>query len=234
MPLERRSRETSGIIKSLKFIFSIGKHESFWRRIMKALIIVDIQYDFCPGGALAVEEGDSIVPLINELQKQFGLIVATQDWHPAGHASFASTHGRKPYEVIDLDGIKQTLWPDHCVQGSLGAELLGGLNKSNIAKIIRKGTDPAIDSYSAFYDNAHKKATGLEAYLKEHDVTEIYLAGLATDYCVKYSALDAVSLGFKTNVFLEACRGVNVEPGDVEKAVEEMKKAGVRIIEKIG
>jgi len=197
---------------------------------MKAFIIVDIQNDFCPGGALAVLDGDKIIPVVNELQKKFDLIVATQDWHPKNHSSFAANHGKMVYDIIELDGIQQTLWPDHCVQNTSGAEFAPALNRDKITKIFRKGTDKNIDSYSAFYDNQHKKATGLGVYLHKKGVKEIYIAGLATDYCVKYSALDAIDLGFRTNVILEACRGVNIQPGDVEKAVEQMKKAGVTVI----
>ncbi len=197
---------------------------------MKALIIVDVQNDFCPGGALAVNDGDKIVPVVNSLMDKFDLVVATQDWHPKKHSSFASTHGKNIYDVIDIDGLLQTLWPDHCVQKSPGAELRADLDKNKITKIFHKGTDKNIDSYSGFFDNGHKKATGLGIYLHRKDVKEVYITGLATDYCVKYTALDAVELGFKTNIILEACRGVNINPGDVDKAVDEMKKAGVNII----
>jgi len=199
---------------------------------MKALILVDIQNDFCPGGALPVREGNKIVPLVNEIQKHFNIIVATQDWHPQDHGSFASNQGKKPGERIILGGLEQILWPDHCVQGSPGAEFVKGLNMSQVIKVFQKGTDKNIDSYSAFFDNAHKKATGLGDFLKMKDVSEIYVTGLATDYCVKYTALDAVQLGFKVFVIKEACRGVNMEMNDTEKACDEMKKAGVHIIEK--
>ena len=197
---------------------------------MRAFVIVDVQNDFCPGGALAVKDGEKVIPLINELQKNFSLITATQDWHPRDHGSFASTHKMKIHDKIMLDGLEQILWPDHCVQWTKGAELVESLNKEKIEKIFLKGTDKNIDSYSTFFDNARKRATGLGDYLKEKSVTEVYLAGLATDYCVKYSALDSVYLGFKTFVFIDACRGVNIMQNDSEKAVEEMKKAGVEII----
>lgn len=178
-----------------------------------ALIIVDIQNDFCPGGSLAVKEGDRVVPVINELQKHFELIVATKDWHPAGHSSFAS------------------LWPPHCVQETAGAEFVAGLDTSRIARVFLKGTDVEIDSYSGFFDNEHRRATGLGDYLKERDITDVVIVGLATDYCVKFTALDAVMLGFKTTVVLDACRGVEVREGDTARAVEEMAAAGVRIAE---
>jgi nicotinamidase/pyrazinamidase len=197
---------------------------------MKALILVDIQYDFCPGGSLAVPEGDEIVPIANRLQKKFDLIVATQDWHPRGHGSFASTHGKPPYEAVFINGSPQTLWPDHCVQGSHGAELVAPLDKTRIARIFQKGTDPRIDSYSGFLDADHKNSTGMADFLRGHDVTRVYLAGLATDYCVKYTALDAVQLGFEAFVVQDACRGVNLQPGDSEAAIREMKAAGVKII----
>lgn len=198
---------------------------------MNALIIVDVQNDFCPGGALAVKEGDQIIERINQLQEKLGCVVATQDWHPATHKSFASHHGKKVGEVIDLQGLPQILWPDHCVQGTRGAEFHPRLKTSRIARIVQKGTDENIDSYSGFFDNGHRKATSLEKFLRSKDVEEVYIVGLATDYCVKYTALDAVQLGFKTHVVEDACRGVELKPGDVARAVEEMKGKGVQIIE---
>ncbi len=197
---------------------------------MKALILVDIQYDFCPGGSLAVPDGDAVVPVANRLQSQFGLVVATQDWHPRGHGSFASTHNKPVYEVIQIHGAPQTLWPDHCVQGTHGAELLSALDRARIARIFQKGTDPEIDSYSGFLDADHKHSTGLADYLREHGVDEVFIAGLATDYCVKYTALDAAPLGFGTHVIEDGCRGVNLNPGDSETAIKEMKAAGVKIL----
>jgi nicotinamidase/pyrazinamidase len=199
---------------------------------MKAFLIIDLQYDFCPGGALAVPGGDEILPGVNELIGKFGLVIATQDWHPLGHISFASAHGRNIYETIDIGGKKQTLWPDHCVQGSRGADLLDGLKKSSITRIIRKGTDKDIDSYSGFFDNLHEKATELDQFLKSKGVAEIYIAGLATDYCVKYTALDAVSLGYATFVIPDASRGVNISPSDSDNAIKEMQEKGVKIISK--
>ena len=197
---------------------------------MNALIIVDLQNDFCPGGSLAVKDGDKIVSLISELQKQFHLVVATQDWHPKDHGSFASNQQKKPGEKIMLNGLEQILWPNHCVQGTKGAEFVAGLDISHIDKIFQKGTDKMIDSYSGFFDNGHKKATGLGDYLKKKDVTDVYVTGLATDYCVKYTALDAVKLGFNTILLKEACRGVNLQLGDVDRAVEEMINAGVQVV----
>ncbi len=178
-----------------------------------ALILVDIQNDFCPGGSLAVKEGDRIVPVVNELQKRFPLIVATKDWHPVGHSSFAS------------------LWPPHCVQETAGAEFVPGLDTSRVARVFLKGTDMEIDSYSGFFDNEHQRATGLGDYLKERGVTDVTIAGLATDYCVKYTALDALMLGFNTTVVADACRGVEVAEGDTERAVAEMVAAGVQVTE---
>lgn len=199
---------------------------------MKALIIVDVQNDFCPGGALAVREGDAVVPIINALQPAFDLMVATQDWHPADHLSFAANHaGKSPGEVIELDGLRQVLWPAHCVQGTAGAELVSALDTSRIACIFPKGTEREIDSYSGFFDNGHKRATGLGDFLKEQSAAEIYVAGLATDYCVKFTALDARQLGFDTFLIEDACRGVELQPGDVRRAVEEMQAVGIRVVQ---
>lgn len=196
----------------------------------RALILVDIQYDFLPGGALAVAEGDAVVPVANAVQPKFDLIVATQDWHPPDHGSFASNHeGKKPGDMIELAGLPQVLWPDHCVQGSHGAEFHADLDRSRIARVFRKGTDPAIDSYSGFYDNAHRKSTGLGEYLKEEGVTDVYILGLATDYCVRWSALDAMKLGFRTHVIEDGCRGVELKPGDVASALREIRAAGAKI-----
>ncbi len=198
---------------------------------MNALIITDIQNDFCPGGALPVAEGDRIIPLVNQLQPRFGLVVATQDWHPAGHGSFAARHpGKSVGEVVDLNGLPQILWPVHCTQNTPGAELHPALDRGRIARVFHKGTAPDIDSYSGFFDNGHRKATGLGEYLKEQGVDEVYLCGLATDYCVKHTALDAVDLGFKTYLIQDACRGVDLNPGDVEKAIEQMRAKGVIIL----
>ena len=197
---------------------------------MNALILVDIQNDFVPGGALPVADGDKIIPIVNKLQLQFQLVVATQDWHPAKHGSFAANHpGKKPGDRIALNGPDQSLWPVHCVQNTPGAAFVPGFDTSQIVRVFRKGTDPGIDSYSGFFDNAHRKATGLGDFLKQRHVKDVYIAGLATDYCVKFSALDAVGLGFRTHVFQDACRGVNVKPDDVRQALAEMNRAGVVI-----
>ncbi len=199
---------------------------------MKALIVVDIQNDFLPGGALAVNEGDEIIPVVNDLMKKFELVVATQDWHPAGHGSFASNHeGKKPGDIIELNGLQQILWPDHCVQHTHGAEFGAGLNTCYFQKVIQKGTDPMIDSYSGFFDNGKKKETGLDECLRSNNVDEVYIVGLATDYCVKYTALDAVNLGYATSVIANATRAVNLEDGDFYKALHEMKDKGIHIIQ---
>lgn len=196
-----------------------------------ALVLVDIQNDFIPGGALPTKNGGEVVPVANRLQPHFDLVVATQDWHPKNHGSFASNHpGKRPGERIELGGLPQVLWPDHCVQGSRGAEFHPDLDTSRIARVIRKGTDPEIDSYSGFFDNGHRKATGLGDYLREQKVTDVWIAGLATDYCVKWTALDAVNLGFRTHVIEDACRGVDLSPGDIDRALEEMRKAGVDVV----
>lgn len=198
---------------------------------MKALVLVDLQNDFCPGGALPVPEGDQAVAAANRLQDAFDLVVATQDWHPANHGSFAANHpGRRAGEVIELDGLAQVLWPVHCVEHTPGADFHPALNRSRIARVFRKGTDPKVDSYSGFFDNGHRKATGLAEFLAERGVGEVCVCGLATDYCVKHTALDAVALGFRTRLALDACRGVNLAPGDVEKAVEAMRAKGVEVL----
>jgi nicotinamidase/pyrazinamidase len=195
---------------------------------MKALILVDIQNDFLPGGALAVPDGDDIIPIVNQLQAAFPIVVATQDWHPADHGSFAANHaGKSVFAQIDLNGLPQTLWPVHCVQGTKGAELAPGLQTDSDTKIFTKGTDAAIDSYSGLFDNGQRKSTGLSEWLKEKGVTEVFVCGLATDYCVKFTALDAAQLGFKTYFIEDASRGVNLQPEDVKNAIAEMNRAGI-------
>jgi nicotinamidase/pyrazinamidase len=194
---------------------------------MKALIIVDLQNDFLPGGALAVPRGDEIILLANRLQRRFDVVLATQDWHPPDHGSFASNHaGKKPGDRIMLDGIEQILWPVHCVQNTHGAEFAPSFNTKRIAHVFHKGIDPRIDSYSTFFDNAHRRSTGLAEYLKERSVQDLYLLGLALDYCVKYSALDARQLGLNTHVILDGCRGIELERGDIDCALDEMKRVG--------
>ena len=198
---------------------------------MKALVIVDVQNDFCPGGALAVSEGDRVVEVINRTEPGFDLVVATQDWHPANHGSFAANHpGRSPGEEVDLAGLPQTLWPVHCVQGTPGAELHPRLDRLRIARVFRKGTEANVDSYSGFFDNG-RCSTGLGDYLKGQGVTDVYVCGLATDYCVKFTALDAVGLGFKTYLVEDACRGVELHEGDVRKAIDAMRAQGVVVIQ---
>ena len=192
-----------------------------------ALIVIDVQNDFCPGGALAVPEGDQIVPGINALMDDFDTVVLTQDWHPAGHSSFASSHdGKSPYELIDMPYGPQVLWPDHCVQGSAGSDLHADLNVTRANVIIRKGTNPAIDSYSAFFENDQKTPTGLEGYLKSLAVTEITMVGLATDFCVQFSALDAARLGFKVAVREDLCRAIDLD-GSLQAAQNTMDAAGI-------
>lgn len=178
---------------------------------------------------MPVKDGDAIVPRINDLQKKFDLVVVTQDWHPKDHGSFASNHSKKSGEKIILNGLEQILWPNHCMQGSAGAEFVKGLDMRRIDRIFQKGTDKGIDSYSGFFDNGHKKATGLDVYLKDQNVSDVYVVGLATDYCVKFTALDAVKLGYKTHLIVDVCKGVDLMPGDVERAIEQMRQAGVGI-----
>ncbi len=197
---------------------------------MNALILVDVQNDFVPGGALAVSEGDRVVPVANRLMPHFDLVVATKDWHPADHSSFAGQHpGGHVGDVIDLEGLQQVLWPEHCIEGTVGAEFVVGLDVDGIDRVFEKGTNRAIDSYSGFFDNAHRRATGLGDFLRQREVTEVFVMGLATDYCVKFTALDAVELGFSTHLILDGCRGVNLNPGDVDRAIGELHRAGVRV-----
>ncbi len=197
---------------------------------MKALILVDIQNDFLPGGALAVAGGDEIVSSANRLMEGFGIVVATQDWHPPDHGSFAANHpGKEVYESIDLHGLPQTLWPVHCVRDTHGAEFAPGLDVRRITRVFQKGTRLEVDSYSGFHDNGHRHSTGMADWLREQGVTQLTVCGLATDYCVKFTALDAVSEGFQVILALAACRGVNLMAGDVDKAVGEMRGAGVDI-----
>ncbi|WBA42434.1 bifunctional nicotinamidase/pyrazinamidase [Hymenobacter canadensis] len=196
---------------------------------MKALLLIDIQNDFVPGGALAVPGGDAVIPLANALQPRFELVVATQDWHPAGHGSFASSHpGRQPFEQTDLHGLPQTLWPDHCVQGTPGADFHPALNQHRIEAIFRKGTNPDLDSYSGFFDNGHRKSTGLADYLRGRGVTQVYLAGLAADYCVYFSAKDALQEGFEVFFIEEATRAISVE--GYQQARADLEQRGARFV----
>ena len=199
---------------------------------MNALILVDLQNDFVPGGTLPVPDGNAVVPIANKLltSKRFDLVVATQDWHPDCHGSFAAAHpGHSVGDVITLNGLPQVLWPVHCVQGSRGADFLPGLDRSRVEHVFQKGTDAAIDSYSGLFDNRRRKSTGLGEWLKEQGVKEIFVSGLTIEYCVKFTALDAVGLGFKVHLIEDASRGVNLQPGDVQRAVAEMREKGVEI-----
>jgi nicotinamidase/pyrazinamidase len=200
----------------------------------KALLLIDIQNDFVPGGALAVPNGHEVVAVANRLIDHFvrnnDLVIATQDWHPPNHVSFVSQNpGKRPGELIDLDGKPQVVWPVHCVQGTRGAEFVDGLNVAAIHRIVRKGSDARIDSYSGFFDNHRKKQTELADILRREKIDEIVILGLATDYCVKFTALDARRLGIPTTVILEGCRAINVLPDDERQAVEDMKQAGVTV-----
>lgn len=198
---------------------------------MRALVLVDIQNDFMPFGALPVPNGDAVVAVANALIPRFPLVVASQDWHPADHGSFASSHpGHAPGDVIELGGLEQVLWPDHCVQNAPGASFHSALDVAGIDRVVRKGTDREIDSYSAFFDNGHKKDTGLAAFLESHAAEELVVLGLATDYCVKYTVLDAVGLGFGVTLIEDGCRAVDLAPGDGARAIEEMRSAGVCVM----
>jgi nicotinamidase/pyrazinamidase len=192
-----------------------------------ALVIVDVQVDFCPGGKLAVEGGDEIVPIINSFSSRFPYVAATRDWHPQGHASFASSHpGKLPYQEGDVFGIQQTLWPDHCVQGSRGAEFHPSLDIRPIRCILHKGTNPRIDSYSAFFENDRKTPTGLEPLLKGLGFETLFICGIATDVCVYFTVLDALRLGFTVFLIEDACKGVNLPEGSVQQVLKDMEDAG--------
>ncbi len=195
--------------------------------VTTALLLIDIQNDFCPGGALAVKDGDQVIPVANKLAASTPLVVASQDWHPKNHGSFASASGKPLFGQFDLNGLPQTAWPDHCVAGSVGASLHPALDQTRIAAVFRKGMDPTVDSYSAFFDNARRNDTGLGAYLKGRGITDVIVMGLATDYCVRFSALDAASLGFRTYVVTDGCRGVNISPTDSTDALAAMLAGGV-------
>lgn len=195
-----------------------------------ALIVIDVQNDFCPGGALAVTDGDAIIPEINRLSGQYPHIVLTQDWHPPDHASFAVNQaGGVPFQSIPLEYGEQTLWPVHCVQDTPGAAFHPALDTSHAQLIVRKGFRAAIDSYSAFFENDHTTATGLNGYLQDHGVRNVVLAGLATDYCVAWSAMDAIRLGFDTTVILSACRAIDLD-GSLDRQFRKMNDGGVRLM----
>ncbi|WP_316753820.1 bifunctional nicotinamidase/pyrazinamidase [Pedobacter gandavensis] len=196
---------------------------------MKALIIIDIQYDFLPGGALAVKQGDEIVQTINDLQSEYDLVVATQDWHPTGHKSFVTSHpGKKPFEEISLNGLNQVLWPEHCIQGTKGAEFVPELSTNAIEAIFRKGMDKEIDSYSGFFDNGRKKSTGMGDYLKGRGITEIAVCGVAADYCVYYTANDGLDLGFKSSIIEHASKPIDLER--YERVKKDFQQKGGTII----
>ncbi|MBF9042609.1 bifunctional nicotinamidase/pyrazinamidase [Rhodobacterales bacterium HKCCE4037] len=196
----------------------------------QALLVIDVQNDFCPGGALAVPEGDSIVPGINELMADFPAVILTQDWHPAGHSSFASSHpGKQDMDLIDMPYGPQVLWPDHCIQGSIGAQFHPDLTTDRADLIIRKGYNPAIDSYSAFFENDQKTPTGLEGYLRTRGITALTLVGLATDFCVNFSAVDAAKLGFEVTVRQDLCRAIDIG-GSLAAARDGMKSAGAALV----
>jgi nicotinamidase/pyrazinamidase len=200
---------------------------------MRALIIVDVQNDFLPGGTLAVPNGDQVIPVINDLSRDFDIVVTTQDWHPANHCSFAASHpGKNIGDRILIDGQEQILWPVHCVQNTYGAELAAGLYPKVITGgvHISKGTDERVDSYSGFFENQRKRATGLKELLRQHGADDLTIVGLATDYCVKATVLDARELGFNVTVHENACRAVNLSPGDGPKALATMRAAGVKVV----
>ncbi|MEQ8296611.1 MAG: bifunctional nicotinamidase/pyrazinamidase [Nitratireductor sp.] len=196
----------------------------------KALLVIDLQNDFCPGGALAVTGGDEIVPVVNRLIETFDHVIMTQDWHPPRHSSFASEHaGKAPFETVDMPYGEQTLWPDHCLQGSDGAAFHAGLDWTKAELVVRKGFRREIDSYSAFFENDHETPTGLAGYLRERNIADLTMVGLATDFCVAYSALDAVQEGFSVKVVMEACRAIDLG-GSLAAMTGMMKEAGVRLV----
>lgn len=196
----------------------------------EALIVIDMQYDFCPGGALAVEEGDLIVPGINALIDEFPAVILTQDWHPAGHSSFASSYKDKaPFDTVEMSYGTQVLWPDHCIQGSEGAAFHADLDTDSADMIVRKGFNPSIDSYSAFFENDHETPTGLHGYLQTRGIETLTMVGLATDFCVNFSAVDAAKLGYDVTVLTELCRGIDLD-GSLAAALEGMKGAGVKVL----
>ena len=196
---------------------------------MKALLIVDVQNDFCPGGALSVPEGDQTIPIINRLIDQFDVIIQTQDWHPNDHSSFASAHPEKnPYDIVEMKYGTQVLWPDHCIQGTDGADFHPDLNTDKTQVIIRKGFRKEIDSYSTFFENDQTTTTGLTGYLKQRGITDLYTVGLATDFCVKWSVLDGIDEGFNMHIVKDAVKGIDLD-GSVDQAWKEMKEKGVMV-----
>ena len=197
---------------------------------MRALIVIDLQNDFMPGGPLGVAGAHAVIPLANALMPRFDVVVATQDWHPSDHGSFAANHdSRSPYEEIDLNGLRQTLWPVHCVQGTPGAAFVAALDAPQFSTVVRNGTDKRVDSYSGFADNGNRNRTGMAGLLRERGVTEVYVCGVATDFCVKFTARDAVAAGFKVFLIEDACRGVAMTPTAVPEALKELEALGVVI-----
>ncbi len=195
-----------------------------------ALIVIDVQNDFCPGGALAVAGGDEIVAGINALMPDFEAVILTQDWHPKGHSSFASSHaGKNPLELVEMPYGPQVLWPDHCIQGSKGAAFHAGLNSDRADMIVRKGYNSQIDSYSAFFENDHETPTGLHGYLQTRGITALTMVGLATDYCVNFSAVDAAGLGYEVALRADLCRAIDFD-GSLAAAMQGMQNAGIRIL----
>ena len=195
------------------------------------LILVDVQNDFCEDGALPVKGASDILPTLNELQSRYDIVVATQDWHPEGHLSFASSHeGKQPMDVINLEGVEQVLWPDHCVQSSKGADFRGGLDLRNVRTIVRKGMDPSVDSYSGFRDNLSTTDTGLAGLLRELGVVEVHLGGLATDFCVYFTGMDALERGFQASILLDACRGLDHPRGSLEEKLDIFRRSGGKVI----
>jgi len=192
-----------------------------------------MQNDFMPWGSLPVAEGDSLIPYINELIEKYPHSIASQDWHPKGHMSFASTHGVEPFSQFKYGGMEQIVWPDHCVQGSVGAEFVDGLHIAECEKIIQKGCDIQVDSYSAFFDNAKKHDSGLHAYCQELSIDTLRVVGVALEYCVQYTVLDALSLGYTVEVDLQGCKGVESSPGDCKKAIAHMKEKGALLVDQI-
>lgn len=225
-PLVRRLKEEFNFEESIYFDLKDTEDQA-----KKALIIVDMQNDFLPGGSLAVPGGDKIVPVINAIQSEFDLVIATQDWHPKDHASFASNHvAKKIMNVIELDGLQQVLWPDHCIQGTKGAEFTTELDTDRIELIVRKGTDKRVDSYSAFFDNGRKKSTGLAGYLIERAVSHVTICGLAADFCVYYTAMDALALGFQADILLDGTEAI--DPTEFKKKTKLFKERGGILIPK--
>ena len=196
----------------------------------EAFLIIDVQNDFCPGGALEVTDGDAVVPVINHLQERFETVILTQDWHPADHSSFSANHdGAEPFSMVDMPYGPQVLWPVHCVQGTDGAAFHAGLKTDRADLVIRKGFRAAIDSYSAFFENDHKTVTGLAGYLRERGIERLVMAGLATDFCVRFSAVDAANLGFDVTVVEDACRAIDLD-GSLAAAMDEMQGLGVKVV----